>query len=74
MYAAVSDIAVPLAWQYPQGACVYGDGQLLGSLDASGAAPASAGVFRFDPVRQTLSLQPLPAQLRIVPRGAACVE
>lgn len=60
---APSEIALPIAWQYADGACIEGDGVMLGAVTAGGHA-SGAGVA-FDSKRQTLTMTRLPAQLRI---------
>lgn len=65
----VSEIALPITWQYPQGVCVYAGTILLGEISATGESRSSA--LRFDVKRQVLGIQPLPAQLRISNKGGA---
>lgn len=72
LFDQVSEIVLPLRWQYPQGACVYSDQKLLGDISADGASSSSA--IQFDSRRQVLSLQQLPAMLRIERGTPACSE
>jgi len=58
-----SEIALPIAWQYPEGACIEGDGAKLGAVSPDGQA-SGAGIA-FDRQRQTLTIERLPVQLRI---------
>ncbi len=70
IFGRPSEIALPLHWHYPRGACVYGAGRLMASLDADGSV-AVQGV-RFDARRQVLVLDRLPEQLQILRREADC--
>lgn len=72
MFDAASEILLPLERLYPEGACIRGNGRPLGVLTAEGALRDIATArLEFDPLRQLLSLQPLPAALRIEP-GLRC--
>lgn len=72
-FDAVTEIALPLRWQYPDGACVYGDSQLVGSIDGFGGLERNArAAMGFDPVRQTLQIRPLPAELTVLRRSGGC--
>ncbi|MGH8504689.1 MAG: cellulase family glycosylhydrolase [Stenotrophobium sp.] len=63
IFDQASEIALPLSWQYPQGACIYDDQQPLGRIDADGTSTSAS--MRFDAKRQVLRLQAIPATLRI---------
>ena len=65
-----SEIALPMRWQYPQGACVYDGDHLIGQIAADGRSTSS--LMTFDGKRQVLVLKALPAQLKILRGGATC--
>lgn len=65
-----SEIALPLHWQYRQGACVYGDGDLIGSVSADGQVSTVA--LAFDTRRQVLVIRTLPARLTFLRPAPAC--
>ena len=69
---AVSEIALPLIWHYPEGVCVYGDEVLLGRLSGAGELLSDSDGLGFDSRRQTLLVASLPARLRIEPGREPC--
>ena len=68
-FDAPSEIALPMRWQYPKGACIYDGTTLIGTIGASGSSTAG---LRFDTARQLLTLDTLPAQLRITRADGGC--
>jgi len=73
LFDAPSEIALPLDWQYPDGACVIGDGEPVAEVGADGAVQPLNGVtdVRFLADSATLEIQPLPEALRIEPGDCA---
>ncbi len=68
------DLALPLAWQYPQGACVLIEGMAAFSVLPNGRLESpqesTATGWRYDPARARLSGARTPALLRITPLEA----
>lgn len=70
IFREASEIALPMTWQYPQGACVYSGNSLIGEISVSGKSTSPA--LRFDAKRQVLDINPLPSQLRITRKATTC--
>jgi endoglycosylceramidase len=72
-FDAPSEIALPLAWQYPDGACIRADGRPVARLSGDGRLLDGAGRgIAFDAVRHTLVLARVPMLLGIEPPGSDC--
>lgn len=73
--AQAAEIALPLSWQYPEGACIAIDGRAAARVLADGRLEpfAAAPALRYDAARALLTLAQTPALLSIAPLSAACV-
>ncbi len=61
--SAAAEIALPMQWQYPDGACVSVDGVAVAQITPDGQVHGEA--VRFDAARSTLTLQRTPAAITI---------
>jgi aryl-phospho-beta-D-glucosidase BglC (GH1 family) len=68
-----AQIALPLSWQYPDGACVRIDGTAAARIAADGALEVLAPfAMRFDAARAVLEFPGTPQSLVTEPLTAAC--
>ncbi|HSW13593.1 MAG TPA: cellulase family glycosylhydrolase [Solimonas sp.] len=73
--SAPAQIALPLQWQYPEGACISIDGRSVATLRSGGymEQDPAAPRLRYDSRRALLELASTPPALTITPLSADCL-
>ena len=71
-FRAPSEIALPLRWRFPAGACARVDGRVVAAVRPRGRVEAASRGVRFDRNRQVLVLPWIGSALRIDPGTTSC--